>query len=93
MDNIIKELSEIPKIERTFQKTKIKLKKKDANVKMCIYYSGLQCAAPSSYFEICKACPYGYARCFGKILKNIFNKTISLAINILEKDSNVIRRR
>jgi len=59
--------------------------------KMCKYLCNTECVAPSAWFEICKTCPYGYIYCFGAIVKNIYQKTIGLAINILSRDKDITR--
>ena len=64
---------------------------KKSGVKLCKYLSDTQCVVPAAWFEICKTCPYGYIYCFGAIVKNIYQKTIGLAINILSSDKDINR--
>jgi hypothetical protein len=64
--------------------------KKDGS-RPCKYLHSTKCIAPFRWFEICKTCPYGYIYCFEAIVKNIFKKTIGLAISILSRDKDINR--
>jgi|GEM_PF-4101266 len=64
---------------------------KSSLAKKCKYLAGTDCVAPSAWFEICKTCPYGYIYCFGAVVKNLYQKTVGLAINILLRDRDINR--
>ena len=64
---------------------------KKSGAKPCKYLCDTECVAPSAWFEICKTCSYGYIYCFGSIVKNIYKKTVGLAINILSRDKDINR--
>lgn len=92
---IVKEILEIQKPETSSrtssEKPSIKPKKKKDFVRMCIYDKNIECSAPSSFSELCKTCPYGYSHCFGKIMKNIYKKTVGLAISMMQRESSSSR--
>lgn len=92
---IIKEILEVQKPETSSKasssKPSVKPKKKNVFVRACIYDKSVECSAPSSFSDICKTCPYGYSHCFGKIMKNVYKKTVGLAISMMQRESSSSR--
>ena len=69
--------------------------KDDVVIKMCHYYKDCECIKSKKRFDLCNNCPYGYISCFENIVGSIFQKTIGMAIGILNMESamNFIRRK
>ena len=52
----------------------------------CIYFENTACSPSFSSFEVCSTCPYGYVYCFSKVVKNVYQKVVSFAVEMLRKE-------
>ena len=69
--------------------------KENMILKRCHYYKDSQCIKNKKQFDLCNNCPYGYISCFENIVGSIFQRTIGMAIGILNMENaiNFIRRK